>query len=125
LIRVVKWRAWYSNERLYWSEDIDWFDLPSRGVVAIRLVIDKIYESNGSLYAHLLIGADYYFQVEINKEIKYGMASDIAIYDGIGKIDGTRLILNSYPNAVIKYGEMVADEEFEVVVAQARSKDFD
>lgn len=122
---IVAWRTWYAGGILYRSEDIDWPDLPERGVIAIRLIMAELCESSGLPYVHLLYDAEYYFQVEIDGETKYGVTSDIAIYDGTGKIDEGGLIRVLYPGAIIKYGETIPDDEFETIMAQARSRDFD
>ena len=49
----MRWRAWFTNDRIFDSQDVTWRELPDDGVLVVRVLAD---EGQQSIY-----GYDHYF----------------------------------------------------------------
>jgi len=134
--KVIAWKAWYSDGKVYRSESLDWSDLPDDGVVAINLYYDKLTPA-GDAYRRFMQGSDYYFRViQEDGSIIYGQSSLHVLPKGKivanGKTGGKKKlpkgavisesresIVERYPSAEIKMGKWVSDKEIDRIVVEA------
>lgn len=52
----MEWVAWYTEDRVFKSSEIEWKDLPASGV----LVVHSLYWENGQRYRTIYDGCDWY-----------------------------------------------------------------
>jgi hypothetical protein len=53
-----KWKAWYSDNSVYSSENIDWVDLPDDGMI---VAVEYCYV-NDQRYRNVFTGGDWYYR---------------------------------------------------------------
>lgn len=62
-MHIVGWKAWYTQNRVFSSDETDWRDLPKTGVLAVLVFFDE-RSSSGAYYKELLHGKRRYFRAD-------------------------------------------------------------
>ena len=96
---MVEWRAWYTSEREFASDDCEWRALPDDGVLAISLTWD-----GGS---QAIYGFDHYFHVP---------GTDLYA----GNDDPPAMIRERYPGAIIKRGQWTTPQRWREIKREAQ-----
>lgn len=103
---VIGWRAWYAGGRTFSSDETDWTDLPDDGVLG-AMVYYADRSPGGVPYRRIVSGGDWYHLVD-------GEPACTATHDEWGEwVDPP-----DAPDAELKRGRGVHDEEFEAVHAE-------
>lgn len=114
-MKVERWVAWYTEERVFYSKNISWEDLPGDGVLFIMLYLDTynlnskqypmtVYIGKGIQLRREMSGFDWYFK----QGDLYGSNNDSLEENQI-----------RYPTAIFKRGKWTTDEKFKQIEAKA------
>lgn len=96
------WRVWYTDDRVYNSNDTDWSSLPDDGVLILCIYYDRWNRTGDVRYRLILSGDDWYFY-----------NPDTGLFGS--NTDTLSENENRYPNAIFKRGSWGTAEEFERV----------
>ena len=87
---MVRWRAYYTEGREFDSTDDDWSDLPSDGVLAVNVYLERPVKQT-------IYGYDWYFHIP-----------DTDVFGGDDHGDVTE----RYPGAIIKRGKWISYDDW-------------
>lgn len=101
LNKVIAWKAWYTENRVFCSCDVTWSDLPDDGMLCVKIYFAGVYADNKHL-SRIMMGDDWYWKV-----------GDIYAHGSNTTVDE---INQRYPEAEIKRGKWTTDEIMQKVI---------
>lgn len=108
---VIGWRAYYTEDREYVSNEDDWMDLPDDGLLIVVLYgIRQDLDGNEHVHRRIRAGYDWYFHVP-----------DTTLY--AGNNDPPDEIMTRYPRAILKRGKWAPEDEYRHVYEMAESSE--
>lgn len=106
--RVAGWRIWYTDDRVFDSDEADWRALPDDGVLTLVIYYDEFSGRDNSVRQRLILnGQDWYF---------YDPGTDVFGANS----DPLETNKERYPDAVFKRGKWTTRAEYERVRKRAR-----
>ena len=99
--KIIGFRAWYENDRIFDSKNTEWGDLPNDGLIVVMLYESRRLKGDNGHYRIRMANSSFYWVVPPN-------ILDVFHDDE----DPTE----RYPGAIIKLGKWVPHEEYEAVV---------
>lgn len=117
-MKVQNWIAWYTEGRIFYSEDISWEELPNNGILFIMLYLDTFtlggrqypmsdYKGEGIQYRREMKTFDWFFK-----------QGDLYGFNNLTLEENKKI----YPNASFKRGIWITDDEFNNIQKEARSR---
>ncbi len=112
-MKVIGWKAWYTDGSVYDSKQTIWQDLPDDGAVSVVLYFDEV-DHSGKPIRRTLEGSDYYFMAPGLNDNIYGESFAQVRYDVV------KDIARRHPGASIKRGKWTDDETMRRISKEAQ-----